>query len=234
MDTLDQRYLQLDRVESDVKAEFIRKTYTHVAGAVFAFMVLEAILLNIPGVQNMAYKMVSSGGSWLLVLGGFMLLSNMAQNMANQTHDIQKQYIGLGLYVVLYAIIFLPMIMMAQIMGSGPSIINQAAIVTLGLFGGLTAIVFTTGKDFSFLRSVIVMGGFIALGLIVAGVLFKFNLGLWFSVGMVALSGATILYQTSQLDKNYTSDQHVSAAMGIFGSLMLMFWYVLRIFMSRK
>ncbi len=234
METLDQKYLQLDRVDGDVKAEFIRKTYTHVAGAVLAFMVLEAILLNIPGVQNFAYKMVSSGGSWLLVLGGFMLLSNMAQNMANQTHDVQRQYMGLGLYVVLYAIIFLPMIMMAQIMGSGPSIINQAAIVTLGLFGGLTAIVFTTGKDFSFLRSVIVMGGFIALGLIVAGVLFKFNLGLWFSVGMVALSGATILYQTSQLDKNYTSDQHVSAAMGIFGSLMLMFWYVLRIFMSRK
>jgi FtsH-binding integral membrane protein len=233
METLDHRYVQLDRVDGETKAEFIRKTYTHVAGAVLVFMILEAFLLSLPGVQNFAMKMVSSGGTWLLIMGGFMLLSSLAQNMANQTHNVQRQYLGLGLYILLYAVIFLPLIMFAQIKGAGPSIINQAGIVTLGLFGGLTAIVFTTGKDFSFLRSVIVMGGFIALGLIVAGVLFKFNLGLWFSVGMVALSGATILYQTSQIDKNYTSDQHVSAAMGIFGSLMLMFWYVLQIFMSR-
>ncbi len=233
METLDQRYLHLDRVDGEVKAEFIRKTYTHVAGAVFLFMLLEAFLLSLPGVQDFAMGMVRSGGTWLLVLGGFMLLSNMAHNMGTQTHDKTKQYLGLGLYVVLYAIIFLPLIMFAMIKGAGPSIINQAAIVTLGLFGGLTAIVFTTGKDFSFLRSAIVLGSFIAIGLIVAGVLFNFNLGLWFSVAMVALSGATILYQTSQIDRNYTSDQHVAAAMGIFGSLMLMFWYVLQIFMSR-
>jgi FtsH-binding integral membrane protein len=97
METLDHRYVQLDRVDGETKAEFIRKTYTHVAGAVLVFMILEAFLLSLPGVQNFATKMVSSGGTWLLIMGGFMLLSSLAQNMANQTHNVQRQYLGLGI-----------------------------------------------------------------------------------------------------------------------------------------
>jgi FtsH-binding integral membrane protein len=116
---------------------------------------------------------------------------------------------------------------------SGFGVINQAAIVTLAMFGGLTAMVFLTNADFSFLRTAIVIGGFVALGLIVAGAIFGFNLGLWFSVGMVLIASASILYQTSQIRDQFNTSQYVGAALQIFGSVMLLFWYVLRIFMSR-
>ena len=117
---------------------------------------------------------------------------------------------------------------------TGFELIQQAALITLMLFGGITGVALTSKKDFSFLRGIIVMGGFIALGLIVAGMLFGFNLGLWFSVGMVFLAGASILYETSKLKDVYTPNQYVGASLQLFASIMLMFWYVLRILMSRK
>jgi len=84
------------------------------------------------------------------------------------------------------------------------------------------------------MRTGIIIGGFISLGLIVGGAIFGFNLGLWFSVGMVVLASASILYQTSQIKDTYTTDQYVGAALQIFASVMLLFWYILRILMSRR
>ena len=73
------------------------------------------------------------------------------------------------------------------------------------------------------------IGFFIAIGLIVAGMIFGFNLGLWFSVGMVVLASGSILYQTSNMVHKYSEDQYVGASLGLFASLMLLFWYILSI-----
>ena len=145
----------------------------------------------------------------------------------------EKQYMGLGLYVILEAIIFLPLLYIATAT-AGTAVIAQAALITLFMFGGLTATVFFTKTDFSFLRTAITVGGFISLGLIAAGAIFGFNLGLWFSVGMVDLASGSILYQTSQIKDQFGTDQYVGAALQLFASVMLLFWYVLRILMSRK
>ena len=140
-------------------------------------------------------------------------------------------YAGLFLYVIAEAFIFIPLIFIAMMIAEDGSfaILNQAAIMTLSLFTGLSAVVFLTKKDFSFLKSILAVGFAIALGLIVAGILFGFNLGLWFSVGMVVLASGSILYQTSNLVHKYRPNQHVAAALGLFASLMLLFWYILSI-----
>jgi FtsH-binding integral membrane protein len=82
------------------------------------------------------------------------------------------------------------------------------------------------------------MGGFLgicglaALGLIVVSIVAGFNLGAWFSVLMVALACCYILYHTSAIMHVYRTDQYVAAALALFASVALLFWYVLRIFMS--
>jgi FtsH-binding integral membrane protein len=167
------------------------------------------------------------------MLIGFMFITQYAESTALKTSDKNKQYMAYGLYILAEAIIFIPLLYIAIMYSGGLELINQAAIVTLSLFSGLTAVVFVTKKDFSFLRSILTVGFFIALGLIVAGTLFGFDLGLWFSVGMCVLAAGSILYQTSNLVHKYTNEQYIPAAIGLFASLMLLFWYVLRIFMSR-
>ena len=214
------------------QATFYRKTYSHVAIALLAFIVVEAILINIVP-ESLIVSMVSSPFVWLLILGGFWLGSMLA-NKWTQAQDKSTQYRGLGIYVLLEAIIFLPMIYIAIDLSDGLAIISQAGIITLSLFAGLTAVVFLTRVDFSFLRTILVVGGFLALGLIVAGALFSFDLGLWFSVAMVALAAGGILYETYNIKNVYSTDQYVAAALQLFSSVMLLFWYVLRILLSRR
>ena len=213
------------------RATFFKKTYSHVAYAILAFMLVESILLRI---VPMEWILMMMGGKfvWLFILGLFWLGSTLSDRLVFHP-DRNKQYLGLGLYVLLEAIIFLPMIAFA-VLYSGGEMILQAAIITLFMFSGLTAVVFMTKTDFSFLRTAITIGGFVALGVIVVGAIFGFNLGLWFSVGMVVLASASILYQTSQIKDQFSTDQYVGASLQLFASIMLLFWYVLRILMSRK
>ena len=213
------------------RTDFYKRTYLHVALSVLAFMVVESFLLKyIPG----EFIAMMFGGSyvWLFIIGLFWLGSFIANKFAFSLSR-SSQYFGLGLYILLEAIIFLPMLYIATAY-SGSEVIMQAGIITLSMFGGLTALVFMFGYDFSFMRTGLTIGGFIALGLIAAGAIFGFNLGLWFSVGMVVLASGSILYQTSQIKDNYTTDQYVGAALQIFASVMLLFWYILRILMSRR
>ena len=225
--------LLLSQVSDVDRVAFYKKTYAHVAGGVLVFVLFEYLLLQSDTIVEFALSM-TEGFKWLIMLGGFMFITNYAEKMALKTPDKNKQYLAYGLYILAEAFIFVPLIYIAAFyMESGPEILNQAAIVTLALFTGLSAVVFVTKKDFSFLKTGLTIGFFIAIGLIIAGTLFGFNLGLWFSVGMCLLAGGSILYQTSNLVNKYTSEDYIPASLGLFASLMLLFWYILSIFMSR-
>ncbi|WBX97140.1 Bax inhibitor-1 family protein [Chryseobacterium gambrini] len=213
------------------KAEFYKKTYLHVALAILAFIGVETVLLKTvpPEVIGLMFK---GKFTWLLIIGVFWLASVLA-NKWSLSQSRSVQYMGLGFYILLEALIFMPMIYIA-VVNVGGSIIYQAAMLTIAMFAGISFVAFTSKRDFSFLRNIIVIGGFISLGLIVGGMIFGFDLGLWFSVGMVILASATILYQTSKLKDSYTTDQYVGASLQLFASIMLLFWYILRILMSRR
>ncbi|AZA74322.1 Bax inhibitor-1/YccA family protein [Chryseobacterium indoltheticum] len=217
---------------SDVeKASFYKKTYLHVAFAILAFIGVETVLLNIVP-EQLILAMFAQRYLWLLIIGVFWLASFLATKWS-LSQSKSTQYLGLGFYVLLEAVIFLPLIYIAVVYAGG-SVIFQAATLTVAMFAGISAVAFTSKRDFSFLRNIITIGGFIAIGLIVAGMIFGFNLGLWFSVGMVILASATILYQTSKLKDAYVTDQYVGASLQLFASIMLLFWYILSILMSRR
>lgn len=216
----------------DTRTQFYQKTYLHLAFAVGALIAIEAILLSIPGITNIAATMLS-GFNWLIVIGAFMGVSWLAEKWASSDTSIGMQYLGLGVYVVAEAIIFLPLIVYASLMLNKPQLIGQAGIITGALFAGLTFVAFTTKKDFSFLGGILKIAGFIAIGLIVASFFFDgLNLGTWFSAIMVLFAGGSILHQTSNIIHHYRPDQHVAASLGLFASVALLFWYVLRILIA--
>jgi len=213
------------------KASFYKKTYLHVALAILAFVGVETVLLKVVP-EQLIVAMFAQRFAWLLIIGVFWLASVLAVKWS-LSQSKSTQYLGLGFYVLLEAVIFLPLIYIAMVY-SGGQVIFQAATLTVAMFAGISAVAFTSKRDFSFLRNIIVIGGFISLGLIVCGMLFGFNLGLWFSVGMVILASATILYQTSKLKDSYATSQYVGASLQLFASIMLLFWYILSILMSRR
>ncbi len=220
------------RAEPSVRAQFIRQTYFHLAGAITAFIVIEAMLLNLPGIEPIILKM-TGGMGWLLVLGAFMAISFIANKWAMSDSSRAMQYAGLGIFTVAEAIIFLPIIYIAlNYMPDGSGLVAKAGLITSVMVAGITATAFISKKDFSFLGGILTIGGFVALGIIVASIVFGFGLGLIFSGAMAVFASASILHSTSNIIHHYRTDQHVAAALTLFAGVALLFWYILQILMS--
>lgn len=210
------------------RSEFIWKCYAHVVGAILAFAAIETYLFTSGVADSIAIPMMQNFGK---VLIAFMVVSWGASHLAHRLESKASQYAAFAALVVAEALIFLPMLYLAASMD--PGIIQSAVVVTLFGCGALIATVMITRKDFSFMRGILVWGGFIALGLIAASFMFGWNLGTWFSVGMIGFAGAAVLYDTSNIMHHYPQDKYVGASMALFASIALMLWYVLRLFMSR-
>lgn len=216
------------------RAAFIRRTYTLLAAAVLAFIMVEAVFFSTP-IAGMIAGVLFYGGSigWLVVLGLFMGISYLANRWAVSETSVATQYMGLVLFVIAEAVIFVPLLLIAASVSDDGSVILKAGVVALGLFAGLTFTVLVTRTDFSWLAPILAIGGFAALGFIVASAIFGFTLGNVFAFIMVAFAGTSILYQTSNVLHRFNTKQHVAASLTLFASVALLFWYILSIFSSR-
>ncbi len=229
------------------RVRFIRLTYLHLFGAILAFTGLLFLLMKNEALfraVSLPFVKFAFAGRWQwgVVLGAFVVVSWIADYWASHARSRAMQYAGLGLYVLAEALIFVPLLVLVAVKthaiiargGGDPNILRDSALVTLGIFTALTASVFLTRKDFSFLRSGLVMASGAATMLIILSLAFGFNLGLVFSVAMVFLAAGYILYQTSQILAHYHPEQYVGASLALFSSVALMFWYVIRIFMRMR
>jgi FtsH-binding integral membrane protein len=218
------------------RAAFITKTYGHLLGAIVLFTALETLWFATPVAQWMMNVLSLGRFAWIAILGAFIGVSYLANRWAMSDTSKGMQYAGLGLYTVAESILFLPLIGMALILGAQgeTGILGKAALITLMMFGSLTGVVFITRKDFSFLRGVLMFGGLAAFGLIIASALFGFTLGMFFSYTMIAFCCGYILFDTSNVMLRYRTNQHVAASLALFASVMLLFWYVLRIMIDRR
>jgi FtsH-binding integral membrane protein len=211
------------------RSAFIWKSYAHVVVAILAFAALEGYLFSSGIAERFAAPMM---GNWLLVMGAFIVAGWGATHVAHRVQSIQLQYAAFAGFIVLEAIIFMPMIYMAYQIN--PGIIDSAAGVTILGSVGLVATAMITRKDFSFLRGMLVWGGMLALVAIVSSIIFGFEMGTWFSVAMIGFAGAAVLYDTSNIMLHYPQDKYVAASMQLFASIAMMFWYILRLFMQRN
>lgn len=212
------------------RAKFITKTYNHLLGAIFAFVLVSVYFYQSGISYAIAEWVFSFGAGWMVLMGGFIAASWAATHIAHTSQSKITQYSSLAGFIIAEAIIFAPLLLIAAQMADG--LIKSAATVTLFGFAVLTAIVFYTRKDFSFLRGILMWMFGLAIVAIVSAFIFGFHLGTWFSVAMIGFAGAAILYDTSNVLHHYPEDRYVGAALQLFASVAMMFWYVLRLFMA--
>ena len=212
---------------------FIRSTYMHLLGAILAFVFIDAAIIAVFHDQlEPLVRMVTSGWYWLAFLGAFMAVSYVADRWAHSGTSRGMQYMGLSLYVVAEAILFVPLLYMAD--KYCPGAIQSAGLITGIVFAGLTAVVFLTRTDFSFLGPALGILGFAAIAFIIAAIVLGMPmLGTWFSIAMIVLASGYILYNTSNILHHYRTDQPVAASLALFSSVALLFWYVLQLVMSQ-
>ena len=222
---------------ADERASFITKTYLYLFGAIAALIGIETFYFTVLGMERMVgvtQTMLGGQFSWLIVLGAFMLVSWVANIWAMNATSSAMQHAGLALYVVAMSILLIPLLCIAQLKTGDSKIILSAATATGGLFAMLTAAVFITRKDFSFLRSILTFGSLAALGFVATAIIFGFAIGPIFMYAMIALMCGYILYDTSNVMYHYRIGQHVAAALALFASVVTLFWYILQLFLSRE
>jgi FtsH-binding integral membrane protein len=211
------------------RAAFIRNAYLHLAGSVLAFTGL------VYGLSHASWARVLAAGiaetSWVLVLVSLMAASWIADRWARSGASQGKQYLGLGLFLFVEALLFLPLVLMAEL--SVPDAVPTAVVLTGFLFAALTVSAVLTGADFSLARTSLAVGGLAALGLVSVGVLFELSPGFWSAGGMLLLATGSILFTTSRMIHDYRPEQHVAAALGLFAGIALLFWHLLRTLMGR-
>ncbi len=213
-----------------VRAEFMRKVYLHIAGALVLFMVLEAFLQSLPFAERMVNTM---NNVWLLVIIGMTAVGWIASKWTMPGLPLSQQYLGLVLYTIGQAIIFMPLIAYIRFY-EDDNILVTGGLITLGLVAGLSLIGIDGRTSFSWMRAIIMIAFPVSFGLVIASILFGFGLGTWFSLAMIVLASGSILYQTDQIFKRSRTDAYVSAALGLFSSIMLLLWYVLRLMAARR
>jgi FtsH-binding integral membrane protein len=221
-------------LEAEARSAFLVKVYQHLLAAVIAFVLFETLLFT-SGLARALYDFISGGGPmWLMILGGFMVVNWMATTAAHDLWNPGRQYAGLFGLAAAEAVIFAPFLYYVfNVEGGGSVTVVAAAFVTAIGFGGLSVVGLITRKDLSFVRPMLLWGGMMALVLIVAAALFGLELGVWFSLAMIGLAGCSILYQTQTILRQYPEEAYVGAAVQLFASVMLLFWYVLRLFSRR-
>lgn len=113
---------------------------------------------------------------------------------------------------------------------TNPNSLWQAGLMTVGLFGGLTAYVFISKKDFSFLRGmvttgliILILGGLVNIFLGSAG----FSFGL--AVAALLLFAGYVLYDTSNIIRRYPTNEYIAGALSLYLDFWNIFLAILRI-----
>jgi len=223
------------RAAESERAGFIRRTYAHLAGAILAFVALETMVFGLftrAQLDNVLMRVFASPASWLVLMVAFIGVGYLARYWARSNTSVGLQYTGLSLYVVFEAIIFVPILYVCIRVLNAPDLVAQAGIMTLCVFGGLTAAVFVTRKDFSFLGPILGIASFIMLGVVICATLGLFNIGLLYAFFAVALACGFILYDTSNVLHHFRTDQHVAASLDLFASVAYLFYNILWILMQ--
>ena len=204
----------------ETRFNFIRKTYVLFMAGILTAVVSGAICLTVEPVLAIALGILRMPIlAFGLIIGG----SIAAQALARKEG---VNYLALFGFTALIGMIFAPIIAIYA-----PSVIGQAAFLTCVIFGSLTAYVFVTRKDFSFMGGMLFIG---MVGMVLAGAanLFFFKssgMSYWISWFVLFLSSGFVLYQTSNLIHEYRENEYCAAALGLFISFFNIFMSLLNI-----
>lgn len=220
---------------AEERAAFLRRTYSLLLAAILTFAGTLWAAGSVEPVRDLATSLARAifGSRWgfLLYFGLFLGGSWLVHAFAERKPINLVFFFG---FAFLMGLLMAPLIYMVLAKGaSGVTAVNQAAVLTALVFTGLTAYVLYSGKDFSFLGGALSIGIFALLGIGLAGWLFGFSIGIWYSVAAVVIFVGYILYDTSAILNRYPVTAHVSAACVLFVDVVLLFKHLL-VLLSRR
>jgi len=114
--------------------------------------------------------------------------------------------------------------------GTGTGVIYDALFLTSLVFGSLTAYVFITKKDFSYMGASLMIGLFMVIGISLVNIFVQSTtMDLALSAIIVILFSGFILYDTSRILKNAHEIPPTMAALNLYLDILNLFMAILRL-----
>ena len=241
------------------RVAFLRKTYALLGGSLVAFaLVSGGLIAYAPNFSwAMSSWMFTSGFlGYIVMFAVFIGVTTWAQRMTMSDSSRGVQYLGLGISVLAQALILQPILWLVLMMfgdhvvvssysmqtagrhyamhmnAQTTALILQAVVITLSIFGGLTAVVFVTRKDFSFLRGILSIATFGLIGVALASAAFGgfgLNASMIYCAIAAAVMGGYILYETSAVLSVFPPSAYVAAATMLFTTIATLFRLILQL-----
>ena len=202
---------------------FIRKVYAlFFAATLFA---IGGVLLGLSFPPLLQFAFEHPWIMFIAMIGGVM----GAQAVR---HVRGLNLVALFGFTTLTGVVISPLI--AVILQINPGSILAAGLLTVGIFGGLTAYVFISKKDFSFMRGMLMTG---LIVVILAGVVNIFlgasALGFAVAAATLLLFSGFVLYDTSNIIRRYPVNEYISGALDLYLDAFNIFLALLRLLNSR-
>lgn len=215
------------------KATFLKKVYGILLLGVLGFAATLWATANVPFANDLALQfgnaIYGQRHGWAIYLGVFFAGSWLVNRLAEVRTVNAIAFAG---WVVLLAFLIAPLVLILSRV-NGPQIVTDAAMLTAVTFTGLTAIVFFTGKDFSFLRGILMFSGFALLAVGLVGAIGGYSIGMWYSAAIVVLMGGYVLYDTDTILKRLPTTMAMTGAILLFTDVVLLFKHIL-VLLSRR
>lgn len=216
---------------------YLRKVYSLFAGGV-GFAIAGALVALYAGAGDGVPPLVAFGMEhWILAMvlyfGAFL-----GASFARRVPGLNVA--ALFGYTFVTGLFIAPALFVAQYMASrgatlDPSPVRDAFLLTGAAFGGLTAYVMISRRDFSFIGAALNVGIWVVIGASLLAIFLHsavFNLAIA-SVGVLLFAGY-ILYDTSRILRDEDRSDAVGAALQLFLDVVNLFMFLLRILSSQR
>ena len=211
---------------------FIRKTYLHLGVEIAAVAGMTWLTLNVPALSKIAVLLLSH---FIIYLAAFFGVSLLSRKLMQGDRSMAAQYGGATLWVVFLGLLVAPLAMIAEAKFGSLAVLGEAFIMTMCVFGGLTAYVFVTKKDFSFMGGALAVISMTLVGFALISFLFGGFGGspIW-SIIWVLLLGGWVLYDTSNILHHRRVDQYVAASVDLLVDFVYMFIHIAILLMGSR
>jgi modulator of FtsH protease len=235
------------RTDTPEKLAYIRKVYGLLALSAFAAIAAGWAGISLGGTQYIAHTHIKAPALVAAMISqpiimylafGVLFVGVMGASAVSKVKGLNV--IALLAVSVLMGVEIAPMIFVAQYQAHLGHTLSAAPVrdtFTLvgAIFVGITAYVFVTRKDFSFLYATLSMGFFVIFGAcILAGFLHSEVFSLAVATAGAFLAAGFLLYSTSRIFRTSDFSNPVGDALGLIVQLRNLFMFILRILMSSR
>lgn len=211
------------------RVEFIRKVYLTFFGGILVYALGGYLGVTNVELRTFVFKIIQL--HWLLYLGLIIAIVFAVQALSTVP---RVNYIAFAAFAFFFGLLCTPLLIYAIRATGSTDVISQAAILTVSVFGVLTLYAFTTKKDFTVYRSILVFGLIIVVVLSVVGIFMGFAGSAWMSIIWILLMAGYVIYDTQMIIKKYPTNMHVSAAISLFVDFIIMFQRILMLLSRRR